>query len=250
MAQITETISKLDPANVEEREIKEMLDTLMSLAKAKADVFEEKISGDLKTGKMTEDLYISISKVTDRKKEIRAKVKEGPLDVTEIAGEIGEIISGNSEIMTAVGNLVKKGLDVILGYGEGQESESEAYAVLVQYPAAIVRLDFAFWGRNILAKGIKEKVQNVFSIVAFTSSVDVPKLDYNTFLTLYGPILNTAYGGDHAQVQTALNEAEEIFIKLGGKMPATDRLEKMRSLEGIRGMSLDQLIVVGTHRKF
>ena len=49
--------------------------------------------------------------------------------------------------------------------------------------------------------GIREKVENVLSCVAFKSAVNMDKLAFNDFLTLYGPILRKAFGEDEAEIK-------------------------------------------------
>lgn len=108
------------------------------------------------------------------------------------------------------------------------------YVVVSEYPA-IVRYDFAFWNRTIESKGIMEKIENSLACVAVKSAVDISKIAFNDFLSLYGPILKKAFGDDEQEIKALLNEAaKEIYSMLQGHSNIANAINIDKSLEYVK----------------
>ncbi|RIV32718.1 hypothetical protein [Micromonospora radicis] len=192
-------------------EVKDNLSLLMSLAEAKGKAYEDEIQQDLLLGKTSDNLTIAITKIVSKRTEFRAYTKSDTTNiVNEVKNSLAKIFSGDPQIMEGIAGVVGTALTAIIGAGEGQESEARYYAVAVDYPA-IVRFDFAFWGRNIRAQSIKSYMESVLTCVAFKSAVDLSKLAFNDFLALYAPILNQAYGGDQKKINQMVKNAADIY---------------------------------------
>lgn len=54
-------------------------------------------------------------------------------------------------------------------------------------------------------------MQNALACVAYKSAVDVTKLDFNTFLAIYQPILVIAYGSNPEKLEDMITQAENIY---------------------------------------
>ncbi|MGQ3684247.1 MAG: hypothetical protein ACUBOA_04420 [Candidatus Loosdrechtia sp.] len=211
MCQVRDIVNTADNTPTVAAEVKETLGLLMSLAEAKGNAYEEKIKGDLKSGKMGDDLTVSITKVIKSHTEYRAVTKSGTTKIIDdIKDSLGNLFSGDGKILDGISGIINTALTAVMGAGEGQESEVTSYSVVAEYPA-IVRFDFAFWGRNIRAQSIKDYMENVFTCVAYKSAVDVSKLAFNDFLALYGPILRAAYGDDQTKLKEMIEQAKDIY---------------------------------------
>jgi|APMI01.1.fsa_nt_gi hypothetical protein len=242
MGQVRDIVKLADNSPNVADDIKETLVLLMNLAKAKGNAYDEIIMQDLMAGKMGDTLTIAITKVIYHKTEWRALTKNGTSKIIDnVKKSMKDLFSGDGNILNGIAGIIDTALTAIIGAGEGQESEVRSYSVVTEYPA-IVRYDFAFWGRNISAQSIKEHMENVFTCVAYKSSVDVSKLAFNDFLALYGPVLKTAFGDDQEKIKQMIKEAREVYALFGGKALAVDAEER-------RPISADMSVIQHPHIK-
>lgn len=210
MGALRNIVKSADSSPQVEEEVKEALAMLVELAQEKATSAEKDIKLDLQTGKTTDNLSVPITKIIQSKVEYRALTSTSSDIIKDITSSIGEIFSGDGGILKGISGIANTALTAITGAGEGQESEVRIYNVVTEYPA-IVRFDFYFWGRNTKAKSIMTQVKSAFACVGFKSAVDISKLDYNTFLSLYSPILRTAFGNDQQKLKEMINESKEVY---------------------------------------
>lgn len=225
MATIRKVIDTLDPSKEQEALIKEQLETLAQLAESRAQVDESQIIINLKDGKTTDDLRVPITKVIDSRKEYRVVVQETSSEIIEkIAESIKGMFQGKDEIINSIAQLVGTALDAILGSGEGMEGKHEVYTVAVEYPA-IIRFDFRMWIRNTRAQGIKTRCKSALAVVAYKSAVDIEKIDFNTFISIYGPLLAKAFGNDPKELDKMIDKAKEIYDKFRPEPLRLDSLD-------------------------
>lgn len=210
MGALRNIVKSADSSPQVEEEVKEALAMLVELAQEKAKSAEGEIKLDLQTGKTTDDLSVPITKVIQSKMEYRAITSNSSDIISSITSSISEMFSGDAGILKGISGIANTALTAIVGAGEGQENEVRFYNVVTEYPA-IVRFDFYFWGRNTKAKSIMTQVKSAFACVGFKSAVDVSKLDYNTFLSLYSPILRSAFGSDQQKLKEMINESKEVY---------------------------------------
>lgn len=210
MGALRNIVKSADSSPQVEEEVKEALAMLVELAQEKAKSAEGEIKFDLQTGKTTDDLSVPITKVIQSKMEYRAITSNSSDIISSITSSISEMFSGDAGILKGISGIANTALTAIVGAGEGQENEVRFYNVVTEYPA-IVRFDFYFWGRNTKAKSIMTQVKSAFACVGFKSAVDVSKLDYNTFLSLYSPILRSAFGSDQQKLKEMINESKEVY---------------------------------------
>lgn len=219
MSVLRDLINTVDNTQNVTDEVKENLHILMSLADNKVQQFSDEIMLDLKTGKTTDDMTIPITKITSKYMESRALTKDSTSDIMK---EVTDVISGivtdpsASNIINGIGKFAKKALDTIMGTGEGMEQEVKIYTVTPDYPA-IVRYDFAIWGRNIHAASLREHCEMAFACVVYKSAVDVTKLEFNDFLTVYAPVLVSACGADQSKMEEMITQAEKVFYRFKPK---------------------------------
>lgn len=210
MGALRTIVKSADSSSQVEEEVKEALAMLVELAQEKAVAAEKDIKLDLQTGKTTDNLSVPITKTIQSKVEYRAITATSSDIINDISASISEMFSGDAGILKGISGIVNNAFTAITGAGEGQESEVRIYNVVTEYPA-IVRFDFYFWGRNTKAKSIMTQVKSAFACVGLKSAVDMSKLDYNTFLSLYSPILRKAFGDDQQKLKEMINESKEVY---------------------------------------
>lgn len=214
MGFVRDIVNQADNSNEVAADIKENLNILMSLAEAKGNFFEETIKSDLVSGKMSDtpdNLTVPITKVLQKSFECRAVTANSTTKIIdEIKKSMKNLFSGDPNILDGISGLIDTALTAIMGAGSGEETLIKSYSVVVEN-CSIVRYDFAFWGRNIESQSIKTYMENVFTCIAYKSAVDVPKLDFNTFLSLYGSIVVQSYGNDKVKILELLQEAKKIY---------------------------------------
>lgn len=217
MGALRDIVKSADTSSQVEEEVKEALSILVGLAQEKSKSAEAEIKLDLQTGRTPDALSVPITRVIDSRTEYRAVTESSPSDlITDIADSLGKMFSGDAGIINGIASIAQTALAGIMGNGEGQESEARFYNVVTEYPA-IVRLDFYFWGRNTKAKGIMSQVKSSFACVGYKSAVDMSKLDFNTFLSLYGPVLKTAFGDDQTKLEKMIDEAKTVYSMFADK---------------------------------
>jgi hypothetical protein len=229
-------------------ETKETLALLMNMATQKMENWSIKLTDDLKSGKRNtlDDIYIPISKVVGQVKQTRAVTKTSMSSiVSETASTLGDMIGGQTPILTGVGKIIEGALNDIMGEGQGQEKEVSTYAVVAE-EEAIVRYDTAFWGRNISSKSLMEHMESVFACVAIRSSVDCSKMDYSTFLAVVTPALRGAYSD--ADRKQKLQEAKTTFQACGGKIAPPGGLN-LTSVEHLDDLQLKHIMACGITRE-
>lgn len=215
MGKLRDIIHSADNSQQVADEVRENLHILMSLAESKVQQFSDEIVIDLKNGKTTDDLTVPITKVTHKYMEARAITKDTTTDVLEeISKTINGVISDHSAsgIVSGIASLAHNALNQVMGTGEGTEQEVRLYTVSADYPA-IVRFDFAFWARSIQAESIKKHCETALACVMYKSAVDISKLAFNDFLTLYAPILNAGYGSDPSQMERMIDQSQKIYTR-------------------------------------
>lgn len=212
MSVATDFIKSIDSSSEIADEIKEALDLLINTAQAKADLFEQEIESDLITGKTIDNLTIPVTKVLLKDIQCRAITAQDPSpDITSIVTEdMSDMFSGDMSIAKGICDIIVKSINTIVGTGLGTEMSRDFYLVAIEYPA-IIRYDFKFWGRAIQAQALREQIHNAITSVVYKSAVDVDQLDFNTFLSVYAPILNDAYDKDIDKIKDALIQAKEVF---------------------------------------
>lgn len=212
MSLIRDAINSCDPSKETEQIIKEQLETLSQLANAQNDIDSKAIELSLKDGKVTDDLKIPITKVISQYKETHVVTQEGPSDIiSKLTDGIKKFFNPSSDnILSGIADILNTGLEALMGAGEGMEVKKSQYMVVVEYPA-IIRLDFAMWVRNTRASGLMTHCKSAVSIVAYKSAVDIKKLDFATFLAIYAPVLNKAFGSDQIQIKKLIEESKEVY---------------------------------------
>lgn len=215
MGQLADVVK--DP---ELEDVSEELSMLSNLAQARLDLFKSEIESSLKSGKVTDDLTVAITKLIKKHEEYRVYTGNATELPEKISNAVQEIIGG--ETAEGITNIVSSLVNVFLGAEEGEETMERDYVVTVEYPA-IIRLDMAFWSWKVKNEKLKTKAQSIICFVVYKSAVDVEKLDFNAFLSVYAPTLRatcidktTNQLMDEDKLIRLLEEAKKVYTLLKG----------------------------------
>lgn len=210
MARLADVVKNPDFTDVSEE-----LNRLSSLAQAKLDLFKTEIESSLQTGKVTDDLTVAITKLIKKHEEYRVVTSTSSKIVKSISDSVKKMIGG--ETVDGITSIVDSKVKALLGAPEGEEKMARDCIVTVEYPA-IIRLDMAFWSWRVKNTKLKEKAQSIICGVVYKSAVDVEKLDFNEFLSIYTPTLmascideNTNSIKDLGKLTRLMEEAKIVY---------------------------------------
>lgn len=229
MGFISKVIDELDQSDENYATIKESLNLLVSLASAKAVEFENDIEDALKLGKVESNtnLYIPITHVIENVAQYRCITSNTMSTLLEdVTATITSLFAdGTAEnIIKGIAQIVTKSLETIIGISEGAEQSTKIYAIGIDgNPSglSIVRTDYVIWCRRLSSKSLKEKMDSALSCVSYKSVVDVSKMDFHDFRSVYAKVLQSGGGMSVDDVIKAIEEAKKIFKALGGKVDDT-----------------------------
>lgn len=229
MGFVSDVIDGLDKSAENYEEMKESLDLLVSLAGSKAIGFETEIEDMLKLGRVESDtnLYIPITHVVEKVVQYRCVTSKttGKLieDVTETITSLFED-STAPNIINGISRMLTKSLETLLGISEGAEQFTKVYAIGVDgNPSglSIVRTDYVVWCRRLSSKSLREKMDSALSCVAYKSVIDVSKMKFDDFRSVYTKVLQSSGDMSVDDIIKAIDDAKKIFKALGGKVEST-----------------------------
>lgn len=218
MSVIKDAIASVDQADSKAAEIKELLNVLYNYGTEKATNFENTIDTDLRTAGTLENNTVPVSAKIASHQEIRVTTKDTPdTDITDTIGSVlKEVLTGTKDgIIDGLTDLIDTGLKVVLGAGEGEEREDHTYYIATE-GLGIVRLDLRYWCRQVTAESITKYAEKSIVCMAVKSSVDISKIDLNTFLTTYSVQLSKCQIPDD-QLKEEIQNARDIYELLAGK---------------------------------
>ena len=142
-------------------------------------------------------------------------------------------------IINGVTNLLKNGINIILGSGIGAETEFEQYTCCLDGSGEIpsfVRIDMMIWGRNISTESLKKTLDSAFTVVFYKSILDVSKIEFMEFANLYSDILSSGFpdGPDKQQkILEAITNAKKMFDALVDN-PKEIAHEELKNIKPLR----------------
>lgn len=222
MAPLRTAIQAADTAPAATSEATLALSLLSDLCEQKVAVFTEQIESDLRAAGSNENKSVPVTNILARQAEYRAYVQSDEAKIpAEVTQAVGNFLGGGpGAIMDGIGRLLTTGLQSILGTGTGSQREFQTYYVIVQDSSAI-RFDVRAWARQIEGSAITQHIEKCLVIVAYQSSVDVGKMDLNTFMGLYRRQL-AALNIPADQWETYITKAKEFLRTLTGNGGAPD----------------------------
>ena len=225
MGKTREIIKEADNTPQVKKEIGETLALLMEMCDLKIESFEHELEEKLKTGKIDDDsLLIPIDHIIHHWTDYRCKTKETNNITENVAESIKEICKGTTDcVINGISSLIGNALDAVVGTGEGSEHITKLYTCCTDgsgEAAALVRYDMMAWTRNITASALSEYMESAFAIVLYKSSINVSKISFNDFRSIYLQVLengldpNMAKDEREAEIMKSLEMAKKIYDEL------------------------------------
>lgn len=217
MSVLRNVINKADSQPGMTKEIKETLNLLYELSEQKAKNFETDIDSSLRSAGTTENQTVPTKFKLASHQEIRVTTEKTPDTdiVTGIGNSLKDILTGTKDsIIGGLTDLINTSLKVVLGAGEGEERMQRTYYIATD-GMSIVRLDLICWSRHITASGITKYAEKSLVCAAVKSSVDLEKLDFNSFLSAYNAQLVRCKFKDN-ELMEEIKNARNIYDTLCG----------------------------------
>jgi len=220
-------IDTLDKSKEVESDVRNTLNLLHSLAKAKSEKFHFDLVESITAANegIDKELKAPVTTLIVKDNEIRITTKTKPTDlINHIGASVKKIIrGGSSNIIDGITGILTEGLSTLMGVGSGEAKEVEHY-FLTTSASAVVRVDIKSYFQKIQVKSIKDHATGIFVYSYSQYAVDVKKLDFNAFLAVYGNILVSGKKKLKAeQIEEEMQKAKKFFKEFGGKMPNTDQ---------------------------
>ena len=214
MSKLSDVISAAEKSTSVTDDVRESLRALKSRTEGKLQQLQTELDTMLKSSRAADGLTVPITKRAGTYAEARAITKQTSDVPQKVREAIEKMFSDHSAtgtgIVTGMAKIATQALDTLLSAGEGAEKEALAYMVVPDRPA-IIRYDFACWNQNVAAQAVREHCKSALACVIYRSEVDVGKLSFSDFLTLYAPVLNAAFGSDQAKLQEMIGEAKKTY---------------------------------------
>lgn len=218
MSTIRDAIDTIDPTMDKAKEAKELLQLLNELASEKSNLYQTSIAQSLRTAGTPENKTVPISAELLSQNDIRVITSSTPNDdITKAISEgLKSILVGTKDgIIDGIIKLVDTGINTVLGCAEGQEREGTFYGITTD-GMSIVRLDMMYWSRNITASGLTKYAEKSVVCATKKSSVDLGKVDFNTFLSVYRDQL-AKFKMSEDDIMEEIKHAKKIYKLLTDK---------------------------------
>lgn len=251
MGFLNAAIQEIDQTEPQKKEITETLDFLMSLCKLKGETYEAKIKEDLRTGKIegNDGLFLPITHTLKSKTEYRCFAENGISDVAKKTGEsLKKLFKDTTpeNVIDGLSGIVTDAISVLVGTGQGTENETTLYSCCIDGSGKLpvfVRIDMMIWCRNIATESIKKKIESAFSLVFFKSALDVTKVEFTEFCSLYLDVLDRGFSDDipdeekEQKILETIKAAKEIYDALRGE----EKENKVFTIEDLRKITPKKL---------
>ncbi|MEY3309606.1 MAG: hypothetical protein RLZZ413_3644 [Pseudomonadota bacterium] len=236
MTFVREIIKEFDGTDETIKLQRELIETLEGMATAKGEMFKLQIQEDLMTAGTGSNFTIPIESITNAKFFVRAYASENTDQITAAAEEIMNdfVRGGDGNVIKGIAGLIGSVLDVFLGKASASSGTTEEYYVMTR-GLSIIRLDMKAWYQNVAAQSVYQKMQRVCCFVGVRSAVDLSKLGFSTFISLYEDQLS-ATKMSPAEIRKAVQDVREIFdaySKTGGPNEES-RIERVPAQSHIR----------------
>lgn len=162
---ISAAIKSIDGGDASSQETRDTLNALYALGQSRIDTAYAEAVSD------RGNMYAGISKILLRKQSIVCKSSTDTNAIVDgIKDSVGNLISG--QVLDGVTDLIRNGMNVVLGQSAGQISSSYTYALIATELGAFLRIDVDVYNFALESQGLQTKVQNMTSISSLVSSVD------------------------------------------------------------------------------
>lgn len=185
MATLSNAITTLDPTPDRTTALTELLNSLSALAQARNELNRITMIESIRTAG-GENLTVPVTNILSDHSETRAYVESDPtVIVNELVNGVQSLFSSNDNAVSqGVGKLLTSMMIATLGGGTAEERSFQTYFIVIN-GLAINRVDISMYNRDVQVTGITKQIQNIFSITSIISSVNVNKISFNAFLSVY-----------------------------------------------------------------
>jgi hypothetical protein len=199
---ISSAIKSIDGGDASSQETRDTLNALYALGSSRIDTAYSTAVSD------RGNVYAGISKILLRKQSIVCKTSTDTNAIVDgIKDSVGNLISG--QVLDGVTDLIRNGLNVVLGQSAGQTSSSYTYALVATELGAFLRVDIDVYNFSLESQGLQTKVQNMTAISSLVSSVDPNSLTAGDIRA----IVSVTFGGSETGEEGAssLDVQKEIL---------------------------------------
>ncbi|KFN19253.1 hypothetical protein [Aeromonas bestiarum] len=183
MSAITKALIGEDSSKELQDECSAHLDTLMALGQAKSLFYAEKIKTSLLGAGQGTDRTFPITTIQSFIYQTKAYTADNAKNISDVVNDsIKNFVAGDNA--KAVTTMISGFVDILFGSSEGSECEIIRYCAILE-GATMTRLDFAGWSRSVTSKSLKNKCDKVSAFVLYRSIVDMKKVSFNDFMSIY-----------------------------------------------------------------
>lgn len=126
----------------------------------------------------TDSIYAPINKVIFKKQKIVCNTSvDADKIVDDIKKGIGNLVEG--QIMDGVVDIVKEGLNIVLGESSGQISSENTYALIATDIGALMRIDIDIYNFETTTTRLQTTAKRVTAVTMLISSVKLDSLSLN-----------------------------------------------------------------------
>lgn len=171
-----------------------------------------------------DDKTIPITEIQDFTKETHSYLSSNADKIASTVNSvIGDFVKGGKDNITnGVSSLITEAVTVLFGETESSDITISKYYIAME-GVALIRLDLMGWKRSVEATSLRKKVEQVSAFTLSKSTVDVTKLDFDTFLDQYQDIVKA----DNPKISTTeiVTSAKDLF-KLFKEESESDKSKK------------------------
>lgn len=241
MATIKNAIENLIGNEEEKRKQRELLTLLAEASESRATLMVNELKTYIRTAGTDENKSIPVTDILSDFLEVRVTTSGSMGDIVKKVSEsIKKMMAGN--ILEGVTSLIGDTLKDIVGSSSGAEVTRKQYFVGVE-GLSMVRYDVSYWSREITIESIKKSAEKSLICVMTKSSIDVPKLKFNTFLNIYQSLLEKNSGMTIDELITHIKEAKRVYkVLMGDDENTTIETVIIDDLNDVKIEKIDDLV--------
>lgn len=229
MAAISDIVKKFTGEDELAKTQQALIESMAEMGQAKAEIFKLEIQRAILDAGQGSNKTIPVEAIVDQKAIVRAFADESADQITaEVRAIAGSFIKGGSGgVLDGISGILGSLITVFLGKSSASSGLMEEYYVMTA-GLSIIRVDVRAWYLNVSVEQVYKVMRRVCVFVATKSTVDLSRIRFNTFLSLYGDQL--AEGKlTPEQIRAALDEARELY-RIYQEMSQSDASDTVVSL--------------------
>lgn len=217
-------MKSLDASEEKEKETTAQMKLCTELSKEISKNQKSDIHQSIRDAGKGDNLTVPALKIIEEKSESYIYTYDRSRTAELVKNEVKKFLpQSGAQTHEIIGDIFSAGLEMLTGTASGSSRTMERYHICFE-KGALIRLDVRIWGYDIETQALSEHGTHILVVTATRSSIDVHKLDTNTFVALMsGPHTELE---KHAQTITAahkfLNLYKEADADLIGNIEHSD----------------------------